>query len=51
MEKCPRCGQSTYAYDRINNRFLCLNLKCGHVEVVDPKKYKRKNNILAKLAV
>jgi len=51
LEKCPKCEKYTFAYDRINNRFLCLNLKCKYIELVDPKTYKRKNNILLKLAV
>lgn len=50
MEKCPKCHNYTYAYDRINNRFICLNIKCNHVETVNPSEYKRKNNILEKLA-
>lgn len=51
MDQCPKCKMFTFAYDRINNRFVCLNLKCSHIEAADVKNYKRENNILQKLAV
>ena len=51
VEKCPLCGNFTYAYDRINDRFICLNLSCSCTQSENSKEYKREKNILNKLTV
>lgn len=50
LEKCPRCGKMTLAYDRINNTFVCIDLDCGFRKTVNLIEYSNKRNIVKKLA-
>jgi len=51
LEKCPKCGKITLAYDRINKSFVCIDLDCGFRKNVNFIEYSHKRNMIKKLAM
>lgn len=49
MEKCPKCGNYTYAINTQYKVMECLRMECRHTEPVDVEKYLAEHNALPKL--
>jgi hypothetical protein len=46
VEKCPKCGQWTFALDSRRGVLSCCRIECMHEEKVDVTVYLSKTNVL-----
>jgi hypothetical protein len=49
MEKCPKCGQWTFALNTQLGEMICRRVECQHEQKVDVTEYLIADNILPKL--
>ena len=51
MEKCPKCGQWTFALNTQRGVMSCRRVECKFEQSINVRKYLNDDNVLPKLAL